>query len=94
MKVYGGARKSTGSYANPNCPPELDGQHLQNAVRYALGTPGVATANIGVHNIAQLRQNVELVRRFTPLSDDEQLALTELGKKLASQWGTHFGPVV
>lgn len=93
MKVFGGARKSTGSYANPKSPAELDVDHLQQAVRYSLGVPGVATANIGVHNVEQLRQNVELVRQYTPLSEAERAELTELGKKLADRWGPHFGPV-
>ena len=65
MKVFGGARKSAGSYENPDAPPEMDVAHLQNAVRYALGTPGVCTANLGVHNVDQLRQNVELVKKCT-----------------------------
>ena len=58
MKVFGGARKSAGSYENPKAPPEMDVDHLEKAVRYSLGTPGVATANMGVHNSDQLRQNV------------------------------------
>jgi predicted aldo/keto reductase-like oxidoreductase len=93
MKVFGGARKSAGSYENAQAPPELDVEHLQTAVRYALNTPGVATANLGAHNLAQVRQNVELVRNFTPLTDDEMAQLTRLGQRLAGQWGPHFGSV-
>jgi aryl-alcohol dehydrogenase-like predicted oxidoreductase len=93
MKVFGGAKKKAGSYANPNCPPEVDLEQLELAVRYALGTPGVATANLGAHNKEQVRKNVEMVRRYQPLSDDELASLTTLGKDLAAQWGPHFGPV-
>lgn len=93
MKVFGGARKSDGSYENPAARPEMDVEHLQKAVNYALGTPGVATANLGVHNIDQLRQNVELVRRFQELTEPEQQELTKLGRQLARQWGPHFGAV-
>lgn len=93
MKVFGGARKSTGSYENPQSPSELDVEHLPMAVRYALSEPGVATANLGVHNIEQLRQNVELVKKFTPLSDDERAQLKKLGQSLAQKWGPHFGPI-
>jgi predicted aldo/keto reductase-like oxidoreductase len=67
--------------------------HLQNAVRYALGTPGVCTANLGVHNADQLRQNIELVKKCTPLSEDEDRELSQLGRKLARDWGAHFGDV-
>ncbi len=93
MKVFGGARKSAGSYENPQCPPELDVEHLETAVRYALGVPGVATVNLGVHNREQLRQNVQMVKRYQPLADADQERLRTLGKQLAQQWGPHFGPV-
>lgn len=93
MKVFGGARKSAGSYENPQAPPELDVEHLEMAVRYSLGVPGVATLNLGVHNREQLRQNVQMVKRYQPLSEDDQERLRTLGKQLAQQWGPHFGPV-
>jgi predicted aldo/keto reductase-like oxidoreductase len=93
MKVFGGARKSSGSYENPDAPPEMDVAHLQNAVRYALSTPGVCTANLGVHNTDQLRKNVELVKKCTPLSEEEDRGLSQLGRKLAREWGAHFGDV-
>jgi hypothetical protein len=93
MKVLGGARRKSGSYQNPDCPPELDVEHLELAVRYSLGTPGVATLNIGVHNQDQLRRNVEMVNAYKPLSDEEQARVKELGRQLAQDWGPHFGPV-
>ena len=93
MKVFGGARKKAGSYPNPDAPPELDLEHLEVAVRYALGTPGVATVNLGVHNREQVRKNVEMVKGFRPLSEDEEAELSELGKQLAEQWKDHFGLV-
>ena len=93
MKVFGGARKSEGSYENPQCPPELDVEHLETAIRYSLGVPGVATLNLGVHNREQLRQNVQMVKRYQPLSDADQERLRALGKQLAQQWGPHFGPI-
>lgn len=93
MKVFGGARKSEGSYENPKCPPELDVEHLETAVRYSLAVPGVATLNLGAHNREQVRKNVQLVKRFEPLPENEQERLRTLGKQLAQQWGPHFGPV-
>ena len=93
MKVFGGASRKAGSYKNPKAPPELDLEHLELAVRYALSTPGVATANLGVHNVEQLRKNVAMVKSFKPLSADEETKVTELGKQLAEKWGPHFGPV-
>jgi hypothetical protein len=93
MKVFGGASKKAGSYPNPDAPPELPQDQLERAVRYALGTPGVATANLGVHNVEQLRKNVAMVKRYEPLSADELAQALKLGKQLAEEWGEHFGPV-
>jgi predicted aldo/keto reductase-like oxidoreductase len=93
MKVFGGARKSTGSYENPESPPEMDVNYLQGAVCYALGTPGVHTVNLGVHNTDQLKKNIELVRKFAELTADEQRELAQVGRKLARDWGAHFGPI-
>jgi predicted aldo/keto reductase-like oxidoreductase len=93
MKVFGGARKSAGSYKNPKAPPELDVEHLELAVRYAMGTPGVSTLNLGVHNKEQVRKNVKMVRNCQALTSDEQTKLAQLGKELAKEWKDHFGPV-
>jgi len=94
MKVFGGARRKGGSYGNPDSPPELDVKHLDLAVCYSLGTPGVATLNLGVHKKEQVCNNIEMVSRFQPLSGEEKKSVRKLGKELAEQWGPHFGPVV
>ncbi len=93
MKVFGGANRKKGSYANPKAPPEMPLEHLELAFRYALSTPGVVSANIGVHNKQQVRQNVEMLKRFQPLGTDEYAQAIALGKPLSEQWGEHFGPV-
>jgi len=92
MKVFGGSRKM--NYADPKCPPQLDVQYLDLAVRYALGIPGVTTLNLGVHNVGQVRKNVEMVKNYKPLTADELARCQALGKELAAEWGTHFGPLV
>jgi predicted aldo/keto reductase-like oxidoreductase len=68
------------------------GERLELAVRYALSLPGVASANLGVNTAEQLLQDVEIVRRFTPLSDAEMAAALEAGRPLAREWGAHYGP--
>ena len=93
MKVFGGARKSAGSYKNPKAPPELDVEHLELAVRYAMSVPGVNTLNLGVHNIEQVRKNIDMVRNCGPLTAEDQAKIAALGKTLAAEWGEHFGPV-
>ena len=74
----------------PNTGPQLDLKYIQQAIRYALGLPGVASLVIGPHTVEQLRQNVRLVRSYQPLSDEEQAELTKLGQQLAQQWGPHY----
>ena len=91
MKAFGGS--CGGNYPDPKCPPMLDLKHLDLAVRYTLSVPGVATVNIGVHNVEQLRKNVAMVKRFQPLSSEEQARCLALGKELAAQWSTHLGPL-
>ncbi len=93
MKVFGGASRRAGSYENPKAPPELDLKYLDQAIGYALSVPGVATANLGAHNVDQVRKNVAMVRAFKRLSGEQQRALAQLGKQLAGKWGDHFGPV-
>jgi hypothetical protein len=94
MKVFGGPDPATGSWGSPDAKPNVGTERVELAIRYALSLPGVATANLGVHTVEQVRQNVEFVRKFRPLSDDEQKTTVELGKKLAADWGPHFGPAV
>ncbi len=94
MKVFGGARKSAGSYKNPKAPPELDVEHLELAVRYAMSVPGVNTLNLGVHNMEQVKKNIEMVRDCRPVTAEDEHQMALLGKELAPKWGEHFGPVV
>lgn len=91
MKVFGGARK--GNYPDPKCPPQLDIEHLEMAVRYSMAIEGVASLEIGAHNVEQVRKSVELVKCCRPLSAEESQKLVSLGKELAVQWGTHLGPL-
>ncbi len=91
MKVFGGAKG--GKYEDPKGPCELDFGHLELAVRYALGVEGVATLDIGAHNVEQIRRNVAMVKRYKPLSAQEQEEALRLGRQLAAQWKDHFGPI-
>ncbi len=93
MKVFGGAVGM--DYEKPN-PSALraHGEHdHQMAMRYALGLPGVATAVIGVFNERELLQNVDWARNYNPLTSEEESGLSKLGKKIAGDWGPHYGSV-
>jgi uncharacterized protein len=94
MKVFGGMGEGMKAYGGPPGPPLVKQDQLELALRYALSLPGVTTANIGVHSIDQIRQNVEMVKRFQPLSSTEMSTLIAQGKQLAPKWGDHFGPAV
>jgi len=93
MKVYGGKAGGFANYRKPNLPPLLGTEHLERALRYALGLPGVTAVNIGPHGSEELVENVEVACRFRPLSQAEQAELERLGRRLSAQWGEHFGPV-
>jgi hypothetical protein len=93
MKVFGGPDEKTGSWGTRKAKPRVGEQNVELAIRYALGVPGVATANLGVHTAEQLRQNVAFVERYRPLSATESEDLRKQGKEMAAQWGAHFGPV-
>jgi uncharacterized protein len=92
MKVFGAPDPKTGSWDTRKAKPMVGEANLELAVRYALSLPGVSTVNLGVHTAEQLRQNVEIVTRFRPLSAEEERAALEKGKELATVWGPHFGP--
>jgi predicted aldo/keto reductase-like oxidoreductase len=93
MKVFGAPDPKTGSWGTRKALPRVGIESVELAIRYALGVPGVATANLGVHTTEQLRHNVNCVARYRPLSSAETDNLLGRGKELAAQWGPHFGPV-
>ena len=93
MKVFAGIRGGFKNYGGPPAPPQLPEKHLESAVRYSLGLPGVATLNIGAHLPEQVKKNAAMVADFRPLDAQEQAELLEIGRHLAEQWGPRFGPV-
>jgi uncharacterized protein len=85
MKVYGG------SWGRSR---KMPAEHVQDAFRYALSLPNVATAVIGMETTADLRQNVAWAHSFKPLTVDERAKLEKVGKALAAKWGPHYGVVI
>jgi aryl-alcohol dehydrogenase-like predicted oxidoreductase len=53
-------------------------------MRYALTHP-VSTVIIGCDNIAQLEENVDIARGFTPLSQSQMAELHEAAEPVAKQ---------
>lgn len=58
--------------------------HMREAMYYTLSHP-VSTVIIGCDSIAQLEENVQLARDFTPLSDKQRAELTERVAPVAKQ---------
>ena len=94
MKVFGGVRGGLGAHIGQKPVPQMPDDYLELAVRYVLNLPGVAAANIGVYDAPQLRKNIAMVENFKPLTPREQNLLDLAGRKLASQWRPHFGPII
>ena len=90
MKVFGGV---AGMNYKKLAPAAMPDDTIASAFRYALSLPGVATANIGAATVKEIRHNAAMARAFQPLADEELVGLLEQGKKMAADWGEHFGPV-
>jgi len=90
MKVLGGAPGF--QYRKP-VPCYVPRERVSDAIRYALGLPGVATAVIGFNYVEQVRQAVAVAKAYRPLTGAERRELDSAGKELAIAWGQHLGPV-
>lgn len=93
MKVYagikGGFPNHRKGWVGCNTPPE----RLGRALAYALDLEGVHVANVGPFTMEQAIQNVELARRYKPLTPDERQELLAFGRDLAPTLGPRYGPV-
>ncbi|MGO9271610.1 MAG: hypothetical protein ACLQOO_15330, partial [Terriglobia bacterium] len=57
---------------------------MREAMYYTLSHP-VSTVIVGCDTIAQLEENVQLAREFTPLSDKQRAELTERAAPVSKQ---------
>ncbi|HEY6374872.1 MAG TPA: aldo/keto reductase, partial [Edaphobacter sp.] len=58
--------------------------NMRDAMRFTLSHP-VSTVIIGCDNIAQLEENVQIAREFTPLSQTQMATLNDLAAPVAKQ---------
>jgi aryl-alcohol dehydrogenase-like predicted oxidoreductase len=58
--------------------------NMREAMNFVLSHP-VSTVIVGCDNIAQLEENVQLAREFTPLSQSQMVALNNLAAPVAKQ---------
>jgi aryl-alcohol dehydrogenase-like predicted oxidoreductase len=89
MKVYGGA---PGGEKKPK-GARLPDDYLRSALRYALGLPQVTTAVVGIHDEEELKQDLEWLRDYKPLTAEELTALEKPTRELAAKWKDVYGPV-
>ena len=70
-------------------------EHYENAVRYALGIPGLSVAIMGVKSTAELQKALATVRAYRPFDERELSEIRTEGKQLAGSkdWGELRGPV-
>ena len=87
MKILGG-REGDGAKLSAD-------EHYTNAVRYALGIPGLSVAIMGVKSTGELKKALATVRAYKPFTKDELTRLDEKGKTMAKadDWGELRGPV-
>jgi len=89
MKVYGGAPGGEKKPKGARLPEDF----LRSALRYALGLKQVSVAVVGIHDDAELKQNLEWARDYKALTPAELAALDEPSKELAAKWKAVYGPV-
>jgi aryl-alcohol dehydrogenase-like predicted oxidoreductase len=89
MKVFGGA---PGGDKTPK-GARLPADYLRSALRYALGLPKASLAVVGIHDDDELKQELEWVRDYKPLTTEELTALDKPSRELAGQWKAVYGPV-
>lgn len=87
MKVFGGA---TGDGPGSARMPE---KLRTAALRYALGLPQVSVVVVGIKSADELKQNLDVVKRYKPLSKEELAELEGPTKELAKKWGEVYGQV-
>ena len=69
---------------------------LPLAMAYALDLPGVSVANIGPYTMAHALENIELAKKYKPLTAAQRAALLAEGKQIARRINDprpRYGPV-
>jgi hypothetical protein len=58
--------------------------NMRDAMHFTLSHP-VSTVIVGCDNLAQLEENVQIAREFTPLSQSQMASLNQLAEPVAKQ---------
>ena len=68
-------------------------ERLPHALAYALDLEGVGAAVVGPYTMEEALANVEIARRYEPLTAHQRDALLAYGRELAAELGPRYGPV-
>ena len=93
MKVYVGIKGGFRNHRKGSVGCATDKKLLPHAMAYALGLKGVSSAVVGPYTMEQAIENVELARKYKPLTRVQREALLGRGKELAKKIGPRYGPV-
>lgn len=87
MKVYGGG--ASGGTWQSRTPESL----RRASFRYALGLPNLAVMVLGMKSPQELRQNLDWLKDYQPLTREELAQLEAPTRDLAKTWGNVYGAV-
>jgi predicted aldo/keto reductase-like oxidoreductase len=90
MKVFGGEEGSPGHFKIPD-------EDYGDALRYALSLDGISSAVLGVTHVDELEPALEIIKDFTPLTEEQFLDLSMKGLSILKQdpdWRDVYGTPV
>lgn len=93
MKVYAGIKGGFPNHRKAWVGCNTPAERMPKAMAYALDLEGVSVANIGPFTMEQAIENVELAKRYKPLTASERQELLAFGQELAPTLGPRYGPV-
>lgn len=93
MKVYAGIKGGFPNHRRGWVGCNTSPERLSKAMVYALDLEGVHVANVGPFTMEQPIENVELARRYKPLTAGEREELLAFGREPAPTLGPRYGPV-
>lgn len=93
MKVYAGIKGGFPNHRKGQVGCATKPELLPLAMAYALDLEGVSAAIVGPFTLEQAIQNVEMAKRYKPLTPQERQTILAAGKELAPTLGPRYGPV-
>lgn len=89
MKVLGGSKNGEKNMKGPRVPED----YRRSALRYALALPASVVV-VGIFDDVELKQDLEWLAEYKPLSEQELAALDKPTREMARGWGKVYGEIV